>query len=264
MAEKNENSVGGMIKLGLILVCYAVASCAVLAVVNLFTAPKIEQNKKEAADKAMNSIISGCEFIPVSDFDKCENSQIVISSFYLAKDENGVLGGICQVAGPTYDKSKIIVGVLNDGTVKGVQFLENTDSPGFGLKASDPNWTIPEGCDNAGKTFYGQFEGKNCAEGFVIVKEADGVKETFDAISGATITSKGAGELINAGCKSLMAFLSDAEKVKNALAAAVDAENDSENVPVSVSVDAENVAENDGSVPEMESEKLNVEGGSDE
>ena len=38
--EKSNNSTFEMIKLGLILVVYAVASCTVLAIVNNFTKPK--------------------------------------------------------------------------------------------------------------------------------------------------------------------------------------------------------------------------------
>lgn len=46
-----------------------------------------------------------------------------------------------------------------DGTVTGLQFLELTDSPGFGLKANDPTFTLPNG-----QTFYGQFNGKNAEQ----------------------------------------------------------------------------------------------------
>ena len=80
-----------------------------------------------------------------------------------------------------------MIGMDTQGTVTGVQFLENTDSPGFGSKASDPNFTLPNG-----KTFYGQFTGKKISDGFV-------AGETFDAISGATITSKGVANLLSDG-----------------------------------------------------------------
>ena len=41
---KAKDSFLDMVKLGLILVCYAVASCTVLAVVNNFTSSKIKEN----------------------------------------------------------------------------------------------------------------------------------------------------------------------------------------------------------------------------
>ena len=46
---ESKNSVLEMIRLGAILVCYAVASCTVLAIVNNFTSEKIRQNNIEKA-----------------------------------------------------------------------------------------------------------------------------------------------------------------------------------------------------------------------
>ena len=59
MAEvaKKENA-WSMIKLGLVLCAYAVAACAMLAVVNNFTAPKIAQNQERKVSQAM------AEFFP--------------------------------------------------------------------------------------------------------------------------------------------------------------------------------------------------------
>ena len=76
-----------------------------------------------------------------------------------------------------------------------LKFLKNTDSPGFGLKASDSTFKLPNG-----KTFYGQFEGKNAKDGF----EKD---KNFDAISGATITSNGVANLLKAGTETLLSYI---------------------------------------------------------
>ena len=112
---------------------------------------------------------------------------MTVESVKLATAGGKVIGGVIQISGPTYDHAAIMIGMDTQGTVTGVQFLENTDSPGFGSKASDPNFTLPNG-----KTFYGQFTGKKIADGFV-------AGETFDAISGATITSKGVANLLSDG-----------------------------------------------------------------
>ena len=108
-----------------------------------------------------------------------------------------VIGGVIQISGPTYDHASVMIGVDAQGTVTGVQFLENTDSPGFGSKASDPNFTL-----SSGKTFYGQFAGKKVADGFV-------AGETFDAISGATITSRGVATLLDDGTAVLTQLLKE-------------------------------------------------------
>lgn len=195
MANRNLG-IGEMLKLGLILVCYAVASCTVLAVVNSFTSKKIEQNNIEKANKAMKEVFAQADnFRKIDNFDPSGDSTIKLSDVYFAEKDGSVIGGVVQVEGPTYDKGKIIVGVDLNGIITGMQFLELTDSPGFGSKAKDPNYTL-----KSGKTFYDQFTGMDAKKGFV-------VNETFDAISGATITSRSVGNLLSAGTNCLIKCL---------------------------------------------------------
>ena len=199
MSTKNNAKnlgIGEMIKLGLVLVCYAVASCAVLAIVNNFTLPKIKQNQIDKANNAMKQVFPSADsFEPVNDFEKSTVSVITLKDFYLVKQGGEVVGAIVQAEGPTYDKGKIIVGIKLDGTVEGMRVLELSDSPGFGLKANDPSFKLASGV-----TFYEQFNGKNASNGFT-------VNDNFDGISGATITSKGIGDLINEATRSMIAYL---------------------------------------------------------
>ena len=197
MSLKN-SGIGEMLRLGLILVCYAVVSCAVLAVVNNFTAPKIAQNQIDKANEAMRQVFESADsFAQISDFEPASTNAITISDFYLAKKNGKVIGGVAQVSGPTYDKGKIIVGIDTNGTITGMQVLELSDSPGFGLKANDSTFKLPNG-----KTFYGQFTGKSAINGF-----KDG--SNFDAISGATITSKGLGDMVSEGTQSLIKYMKE-------------------------------------------------------
>lgn len=193
--SKSENSVSAMVKLGLVLAVYAAVSCAVLAVVNNFTSPKIEANQKAKIEKGMKSFFpeEGITFEKQDKFDPASTGTIKIESVILAKNVDGtVAGGAVQVSGPTYDQSTILVGIDVSGKVRGLQFLKLTDSPGFGLKANDSTFKLANG-----QTFYGQFEGKDAKLGFKI-------NETFDAISGATITSNGVANLLNEGSASLL------------------------------------------------------------
>lgn len=194
---KENLGIGEMIKLGLILVCYAVASCAILAIVNSFTSVKIRQNQINAANKAMKEVFSSADSFDIIDDFKTDFGNIVVSDFYLAKKNDKVAGGVCQVSGPTYDKGKIIVGVDNKGVVTGMQILELSDSPGFGLKANDSAFKLANG-----KTFYEQFTGLQAKNGFV-------VNQTFDGISGATVTSKAIGDLVAQGVASVMNYLEE-------------------------------------------------------
>jgi len=194
--NKNKSGIGEMIKLGLILVCYAVASCTVLAVVNSFTSKKIEANAKGNASKAMKVVYADAdEFEAVTDFAASSNSSITITSVYVAKKGGAVVGGVAQVEGPTYDKGKLIVGMDKSGNVTGMRILELSDSPGFGLKANDPNFKLA-----SGSTFYDQFTGKSAKGGFT-------AGTNFDAITGATITSNGIGAMVTEGTGCLLKTL---------------------------------------------------------
>lgn len=194
--KTQKDGIGSMIKLGLILAVYAAVSCTVLAVVNNFTAPKIAQNQEIKINNAMKAFFSGDDFSfeEVKDFEPASTGTIKIEKLIVAKQNNKIAGGAAQVSGPTYDQGTILVGVKADGTVTGLQFLKLTDSPGFGLNANDPTYKLP-----SGKTFYGQFEGKNAKDGFV-------TGQTFDAISGATITSNGVANLLTEGTGSLLKY----------------------------------------------------------
>ncbi len=195
---KENNSFWGIIRLGLTLALYAAAACTVLALVNNATLPRIAQNKVSKANEAMSAVFNDADsFEEVKSFPQASNSSINIQTVHFALKSGSVIGGVVQVSGPTYDKGTIIIGLSTDGTVTGLRFLELTDSPGFGLKANDPTYLLP-----SGKTFYGQFEGKDARNGFV-------AKETFDTISGATITSVAVGNLVSEGVTCLLSVLAD-------------------------------------------------------
>ncbi len=191
-----KEGVWSMVRLGLVLTVYAVMCCSVLALVNVFTAPKIKQNQERKVSEAMKEFFpdSSLTFKTVEDYKAPVVGAITVDEIYVAKKDGQIVGGAAQVTGPTYDQGSILVGMRTDGTVAGLKFLKLTDSPGFGLKANDPTFRLPNG-----KTFYGQFEGKNARESFEAGKN-------FDAISGATITSVAVSSLINEGTKNLFSY----------------------------------------------------------
>lgn len=79
---------------------------------------------------------------------------------------------------------KISVGMKEDGTVTGIEFLTISDTPGLGLKAKEPD-------------FKNQYTGKNAEA--LTVKKGGGAGETeINAISGATITSSAVTNAVNA------------------------------------------------------------------
>ena len=156
MAEKvvQKENAWSMIKLGLVLCAYAVVACAMLAVVNNFTAPKIAENQAKKVSAAMQEFFpdSCLTFETINDFTPPVVGAITVDEMYVAKKGSEIVGGAAQVTGPTYDQGTILIGIKTDGTVTGLKFLKLTDSPGFGLKANDATFKIQNG-----KTFYGQF-----------------------------------------------------------------------------------------------------------
>ena len=135
MTDSNKG-IGEMIKLGLILVCYAVAACTVLALVYNLTADRIKQTQNNAGSKAMAEVFSNADsFTSVTDFEPSGNAAVTLSDFYITKQGENIVGAVVQVTGPTYDKTRLVVGVDTNGIVTGMKILETSDSPGFGLKA---------------------------------------------------------------------------------------------------------------------------------
>lgn len=195
---KKSDGIGSMIKLGLILAAFSIGACTVLALVNTVTAPVIDANNNSKAKAAMKEIFPSADDFE-SAKEKCGTTAsgvTTLDSMYYAKSGSDIIGAVVQISGPTYDRSTIIVGMDNDGIVTGMRYLENNDTKSFGQNGSDPDYKV-----KSGDTFYGQFAGKNSADGFV-------AGETFDAITGATITSNGIATMMNDACTAMGECLS--------------------------------------------------------
>ena len=79
---------------------------------------------------------------------------------------------------------QIAVGITSEGTITGLGFLSISDTPGLGMKASEPE-------------FKDQYSGKPAAA-FEVVKTAPTADNQIQAISGATITSSAVTNAVNA------------------------------------------------------------------
>ncbi|MDR3311953.1 MAG: FMN-binding protein [Spirochaetaceae bacterium] len=176
-----------MFKLGLVLALYASVACGGLAVVNGFTAPLIAAEKEKEVNQALAVIFEGAEFESAPGFKAAKESGIQLESMYLAKKSGQVAGAVMQVTGPTYDKATLLVGVDMERKIAKVRFLSISDTPGFGQRALEP-------------AFYNQFAGKSVDDPF----EA---KADVDAISGATITSRGVSAILKTAVKTEAEYL---------------------------------------------------------
>ncbi len=179
-----------MLKLGFVLAVFAGVACVALALVNNLTAPVIAANENAKLTAALAEVMPDAKSYTDGVFTP-DGTNVSVESCNVARDAaNGVIGAVVQVSGPTYDRMTILVGVTADKTLTGVKILANSDSPGFGQKASEP-------------AFYEQFTGKSAELSFTVGTD-------FDGISGATITSRGVGALLQTATKAALEAMANA------------------------------------------------------
>ena len=125
-------------------------------------------------------------FEAYADFDEQSAASILQDAGYdaditevaQAMDNNGsVIGYVISVTShEAYAGDlSLSVGILNDGTVKGVEMLSISETAGLGMKADESE-------------FKDQFKDKN-VEKFTYTKNGEKGDDKIDAISGATITT---------------------------------------------------------------------------
>lgn len=166
-----------MLKLGISLAIYASVACVCLSLVNMVTAPAITAAKERELNEGLAVVFADADtFEPAPGFVADTATSIKVTNLYLAKKGDQVMGAVVQANGPTYDKAEMLIGVTLNRSITGIQFLSLSDTPGFGQKAAEPE-------------FSNQFAGKS-------VDDAFSAGDDVVAISGATITTKGVSQLI--------------------------------------------------------------------
>ncbi len=143
-----------------------------------------ENTKQEAYRTVLPDAVS---FESYTDFDGSEASEVLQGAGYTgeditevaqAEDKNGELIGyvITATSHEGYAGDiQISVGILNDGTVKGIDMLSINETAGLGMKADEPE-------------FKNQFKDKQ-VEKFSYTKSGEEGDDKIDALSGATITT---------------------------------------------------------------------------
>ena len=141
-----------------------------LGLTNMLTADKIAAINKQKTEEALAKVVSAadCEFPPMEDI-----PQAMIDA---ANEQGGKLSEVYEV------KSG---GVDTDLTVTGVSIVNNSETKGIGSKVMDNEAT------SAGTGALDQFVGKSGAGTLV-------VKQNIDAVTGATVSTKGVTKGVNA------------------------------------------------------------------
>ena len=179
-----------IITLALSLTVWSVIACCALALVNSFTAPIIEERANASIKAALTEIFPEAKkFDTISEEVFSSVPTITFDNVYLVTNGDKTLGITITATGPTYGSSTIMVGIDTHGLVKGISFIENTDTKGIGSKVLE-------------STFTSQFFGKNAHDEFKVGSDVQGV-------SGATISSKGVSEILKTACISAVTFMAN-------------------------------------------------------
>ena len=184
-----------IIKNTLILTVITVVSGLLLGIVYDITKEPIAAAQEAAKQEAFQAVLpDASSFEEYKDFDAEEAAALL--------KENGYSDDITEVAaGKTKDGEvagyvinvtshsgyggdiEISVGILNDGTISGIEMLSISETAGLGMKADEAE-------------FKDQFKDKN-VEKFAYTKSGESGDDKIDAISGATITTSAVTDAVN-------------------------------------------------------------------
>lgn len=176
-----------IVKNTLILTAITVVSGLLLGFVYDITKEPIAQAQENTKQEAYRAVLSDASSFEAVDFDADSASSLLSENGYTSDEITGVVEGtddsgetvgyvISVQSGEAYDGTlELSVGIATDGTVKGVEMLDISETAGLGMKADEAE-------------FKDQFKDKN-VEKFTYTKTGEDGDDMIDAISGATITT---------------------------------------------------------------------------
>ena len=173
-----------IIKPGIVLLLIAVIAAGVLGAVNVATKDTIAKVEKEATEKSMKEVLPDAK--KFNDEQKNENSDSkykIIKSYSEGLDDSGkTVGYTFNVSTKGFSTGlNLMIGITEDGVIKGVDVLSHGETPGLGA--------------NAKTVLSPQFKDKS---GKLDVTKGDNPKENeIQAITGATITSNAVTSAVN-------------------------------------------------------------------
>ena len=154
----------------------------ILGVVEHYTSAAIKQVELAAKNEAFKNVMPIAQNFQAYNV----NPDEYVIDLVKGVDESGNLAGWCMTietksyGGPL----QFIAGITKEGTVKAINILSHSDTPGLGARATEPE-------------FYGQFTDKTQLP-LKVTKGAASNPDEISAISGATITSTAVTTGVNA------------------------------------------------------------------
>ena len=178
----------------LLLTCMVVAG--LLGWVNSITKDRIAEITWNKTVDAMKNVIIADEFSDALDLTDNMTSAATaqggtLDAVYQAQSGGQMVGYAVSVsASGSQGTISMMVGIDMDGAVTGVSIISNSETSGIGSKVMN-NETLTSGA-NAGQGVLEQFIGKSAADGVL------SVGSNVDAITGATVSTKGVTTGVNA------------------------------------------------------------------
>ena len=177
-----------IVKNTLILSAITIVAGCLLGLVYEITKAPIAQAQENAKQEAYKTVLAdAAEFTVDNTLDAAAAANVLQEAGYTGDDiaevakaldaSGAVMGYVITVTSHEgYGGDiKISVGILSDGTVKGIEMLEISETAGLGMKAAEDD-------------FKNQFKDKQ-VEKFSYTKSGEDGDDKIDALSGATITT---------------------------------------------------------------------------
>lgn len=191
--EKVQMDPSYIIKLTVTLFLTCVVVAAALGGVNAVTEEKIDAINWENTVTAMKAVVADpdsttfSDALPLTAEMTAASGSVTLDSVYEAQVGGSTAGyAIKVVASGSQGKIEMMVGVDAEGTVTGVSIVKNSETSGIGSKVMTNMPTA------SGIGVLSQFEGKSAADGTLTVGA------NVDAISGATVSTRGVTNGVNA------------------------------------------------------------------
>ena len=175
-----------IIKLTVTLLVTCMVVAAALGGVNAITADKIAATNLAKTVEAMKKVAPDAtdfsDALPITDEMTAAAGSVALDSVYEAQAGGQSVGyAIKVVASGSQGKIEMMVGVDGEGAVTGVSIVKNSETAGIGSKVMENQNGVLD-----------QFVGKSAADGTLVVGT------NVDAITGATVSSKGVTAGVNA------------------------------------------------------------------
>ena len=184
------------------------ATCVVVAgllgVVNMVTEPNITAINKAKTEAAMKAVVADAENSYFSDpleisadmAAAAASAGGTVTEFYEVNDGVVAIGHALKVvASGSQGSIEMMVGLDLEGTVTGVSVVKNSETAGIGSKVMDNEPNVK------GVPVLDQFIGKGPADGTL------NVGSNVDAITGATVSTKGVTAGVNAAIAAINSII---------------------------------------------------------